>query len=132
MSNTYRNEKSFESSNNDLLIDQIRLCIVSDHNSGNYKKFPNGQGEIEFEVRNGQLQKNVISHRENLMADGEAKTVPVSRKHLEVILRKITDRITTWDPINYAKIKLEICLEDEVNLRDLQIGIRFESHFKRQ
>lgn len=130
---TYRNnQKSFESSNNDLLIDQIRLCIVSDHNSGNYKKFRNGRAEIEFDVRNCQLQKNVIIHSENLMDEGETKVIPVSRKSLEVILTKVTDRLSKWDPINYAKIKLEISLDNESNLTNLQIGIRIESHFRRQ
>lgn len=129
---TYRNDKPFESTNNNLLIDQIRICIISNHNAGKYKKFPNGRGDIELEVRNGQLQKNVICKREDMLDEEEVKTAPMSRKHLELILNKITERVSNWDPINYAKIILKLSIKDETNLSRLEIGIRIEEHFKRQ
>ncbi|GAA0854136.1 hypothetical protein ABER99_20550 [Paenibacillus glucanolyticus] len=116
--------------NNDKLIEQIRLCMIGDYNQKLFNDFPNGNGEIEYDVRGGQLQKNIQIRKVSLL-DENVTNVVFSRKGLELLLRKTEERLKKWKPLDYATINLQLFLDENGDIVDITITVRIEQHFKR-
>ncbi|WP_145949568.1 hypothetical protein [Paenibacillus sp. Y412MC10] len=125
-----QNRGGSEVLDNKNLIQEIRLCIIGDFNSKLFNDFPNGIGEIEFDVRGGHLQKNIQIRKVSLMEE-DVSNVSFSRKGLEVLLKLLEARLLKWKPLDYGKIHLQLILGENGELEDVFIAVRVEQHFKR-
>ncbi|WP_240416532.1 hypothetical protein [Paenibacillus periandrae] len=116
--------------NNDKLVEQIRLCIIGDYNNKLYADLPDGRGETEYNVRDGVLQRNTQIRKMSIMDDNESIVV-LSRKGLELLLKKTESRLKKWKPIDYGIINLHLVLDENGDIIDISITVRVEQHFKR-
>lgn len=118
-------------SNNDMLYQQICTSITTDHHDKLLSNLENGRGEIEYHVRDGQLQKRRHIDVSDLLDSDETFFTGMSRENIKNFLLLIERKLKRKSAIDYGAIHIRFEISSSGDFEVCQLSIIRENHFAR-
>ncbi|MEK5183405.1 hypothetical protein [Paenibacillus sp. FSL P4-0288] len=117
--------------NNDMLFEQIVTSITSDHREKLLSNLENGKGEIEYHVRDGQLQKRRHIDISDLLDVEDTFYAAMTRENIKMFLWLMEKKLKKKSPLDYGAIRVRFEIDTTGKFEVCECKIITESHYAR-